>query len=49
MKTLKRIMYKLAVPATTLILMIGMSSVASACFWTFHQPKVPESMDMYRG
>lgn len=49
MKNLKKILYKLAIPVTTFILMIGMSSVASACFWTYHQPKVPESMDMYRG
>ena len=32
----------------SMALLIGISSMSQACFLTFNQPKVPQSMDKFR-
>lgn len=48
MKKIKTLLYKYAGAIAAFAVIIGISSLDSACYITFHQPKVPEAMNMYR-
>lgn len=48
MKKFKEFMFKYAGVLSALALVVGISSLNSACYISYHQPKVPKAMDMYR-
>ena len=48
MKKLSYFMRKYAGVLAAFALTIGVSSVNSACYLAFHQPKVPEAMNAFK-
>ena len=48
MKKFKQFMLKHAGAFAALAMVIGISTMNSACFIMYHQPKVPAAMDSYK-
>lgn len=48
MKKIKVLLYKYASAIAAFAVVIGITSLDSACYLTFHQPKVPKDMDIYK-
>lgn len=47
MKAVKKLLMKYCSSLAALALLISVGTVTQACFWWFHQPKVPEGLSKY--
>ncbi len=48
MKTFNKIILRTGKPLLALALIIGITSVNTACFGWYHQPKVPKGMERFK-
>lgn len=48
MRNVKTAILKMGGTLASLALILGVSSLDSACVIWYHQPKIPQSMDKYR-
>ena len=48
MKKINKIVLKFGSSVATLALAIGVSSISSACYFWFYQPKMPKAIEKFR-
>ncbi len=46
---MKKFISKIAYILPALAMIVGISTMQSACVWHYYQPEVPKSMNKYRG